>query len=105
MPVTMVSRVCDVSGVLNACHSTGGILSLDCDTAPAEASLLVMASPLPSMRKTPSPRVATTDDTHTDAILRDHERFGARPTATTGQIRRQANRGVCIDQRCRHGFF
>ena len=57
-------------GLLNACRSAGGILTIDCDSATAKASLLEMTTS----------RIATTDATHAATILRIDERFGVHIT-------------------------
>ena len=62
--------------VLNACRSAGAILPLDCDTAPAKASLLVMTCPLLCMREITTSRIATKGPTHVDGTTCVDERFG-----------------------------
>ena len=75
MSVKMVFHGSDLPGVLNASVIAGGmLLTLECDTAPAETSLLVMTYPLPSTWEMTTSR--TTDATHAAAILRIDERFG-----------------------------
>ena len=72
MPMTMVSRIFDVHGVLNA-SIAAGIIPLNCDTALVEASVLAMKYPLSWTREMPSLRVATTNATHMVTILRNND--------------------------------